>query len=78
MDEFSHPNKWVQQSPQLLQNLEKIDQFPNNVKGSQEAMEIGWKALPQGVFKLNWDAAVDKAQCKVSIGAIVWDWEVQC
>lgn len=37
-----------------------------------------WEAPPRCQFKLNWDAALDKVQCKVGIGAILRDWGGHC
>ncbi|XP_040991018.1 uncharacterized protein LOC121238256 [Juglans microcarpa x Juglans regia] len=34
-----------------------------------------FQQAPQGVYKLNWDASVDKLHCKVGVGAIIRDWE---
>ncbi|XP_042980081.1 uncharacterized protein LOC122310263 [Carya illinoinensis] len=33
-----------------------------------------WSAPPLHVFKANWDASVDKVQCKVGIGVVIRDW----
>ncbi|XP_042939447.1 uncharacterized protein LOC122274476 [Carya illinoinensis] len=36
---------------------------------------LNWEAPPQGKLKVNWDAGLDKTNCKVGVRAVVRDWE---
>ncbi|XP_041016183.1 uncharacterized protein LOC121258706 [Juglans microcarpa x Juglans regia] len=36
-----------------------------------------WTALPPQVFKANWDASVDRANCRIGVRVIIRDWHGQ-
>ncbi|XP_042958097.1 uncharacterized protein LOC122293634 [Carya illinoinensis] len=69
-------------SPQLIvrQAYQKIDDL--NALLSQQTINptiipqtIQWTAPPLDVYKINWDSAVDKLNCKVGVGTLIRDWE---
>ncbi|GLT53802.1 hypothetical protein SLA2020_270480 [Shorea laevis] len=52
-----------------------------NMKGDNQEVPLHnpivphWKAPPDGVYKINWDAAIDKSRRIMGVGVIVRDGE---
>ncbi|XP_042958135.1 uncharacterized protein LOC122293694 [Carya illinoinensis] len=71
---FSSPQLIVRQANQKIEDLNALfsqqTTNPTNIPQS-----IQWSAPPVNVYKINWDSAVDKVNCKVGVGTIIRDWK---
>ncbi|KAG6627185.1 hypothetical protein CIPAW_15G109000 [Carya illinoinensis] len=71
---LSHPSSINQSVKLLMDDLHQAHQ-PVRQCSSPSSVLLAWEAPPQGKLKINWDAGLDKASCKVGVGAVVRNWE---
>ncbi|XP_042980196.1 uncharacterized protein LOC122310366 [Carya illinoinensis] len=72
---FSTPQFIVRKATQKLEDL--IALFSQQTSNSTTTIPqtIQWSAPPADVYKVNWDSAVAKVNCKVGVGTIIQNWE---
>lgn len=71
---FIHPKSVIQAVKLFIEDIHQTQQLAHKCSiGSNDHSQ--WEALPRGKLKLNYDATIDKTNCKVGVGAIVRDWE---
>ncbi|XP_042988653.1 uncharacterized protein LOC122316184 [Carya illinoinensis] len=64
----------MRQAAQKIENLAVLSsQQTTNPTTTTQTLQ--WNAPPANVYKVNWDSAVDKVNCKVGVGTIIRDWE---
>jgi hypothetical protein len=71
---FEHPNfpvKQAQQEVELLKTL--LDEERKKHGQSDNPSSSTWKAPPQGWYKANWDAGIDRKKGRVGLGVIIRD-----
>ncbi|XP_042972882.1 uncharacterized protein LOC122304682 [Carya illinoinensis] len=69
-DTFQHPSKVSQLVAYLMDELQLLPQ-QGKTQSHPNLGQTRWEAPPQGKFKLNWDASISKATCKVGVGAVI-------
>lgn len=72
--EFKCPNSVALAAKDTLDELRLISTATSNQTSLNQALTTTWSPPPTNFYKLNWDAAVDKAQCKIGIDLIIRDW----
>ncbi|XP_042987158.1 uncharacterized protein LOC122315356 [Carya illinoinensis] len=70
--EFKHPSSVVSQASIAMLELEANRNIRENTQQGEQ-IQVKWSPPPKNMFKMNWDAAVDKTKCRVGIGVIVRD-----
>ncbi|XP_042962439.1 uncharacterized protein LOC122296704 [Carya illinoinensis] len=65
----------VRQATQKLEDLTALFSQQTTNPTTTIPQTIQWSAPPADVYKVNWDFAVDKVNCKVGVETIIWDWE---
>ncbi|XP_042974764.1 uncharacterized protein LOC122306402 [Carya illinoinensis] len=73
-DKFSHPNSIIQGVKTLIKEIHQSQQ-PAQEASTNSNDDSQWEAPPQRKMKLNWDARLDKLNCKVGVRAVIRDWE---
>ncbi|KAF5447347.1 hypothetical protein F2P56_032905 [Juglans regia] len=69
--EFKSPNSLAKLVISDLRDMRNM-QMKNSTRDQRlHNQNVNWSPPPLHVWKINWDAAVDKAKCKVGIGIIV-------
>jgi hypothetical protein len=71
---FLHPNSIIEQTRQeivLLKTLTEGEKKQSTLVGDPPSSS--WKAPPQGWYKANWDAGVDKKHGRVGLGVVIRD-----
>lgn len=76
-EKFEDPSKLVQTAQQLVSYFKSANERNYAVVELERPHVSNWTPLPLNVFKVNWDAAVDRVRCKVGIGVVVNNWEGQ-
>lgn len=71
---FMDPNALLQVVNQQSMDFKAANQKVDEGIVVESHIESQWRAPPLHVFKANWDAIVDKVNCKVGVGVIVRDW----
>lgn len=71
---FMHPNSLIQQVKVFIKELNQV-QHVTKTSTTDLGVFSQWEAPPHGNLKLNWDATLDKTNCKVGVGAVIRDWE---
>ncbi|XP_042990668.1 uncharacterized protein LOC122317666 [Carya illinoinensis] len=71
---LSHPSSINQSVKLLITDLDQAHQ-PARQCSPPSSVLLAWEAPPQEKLKTNWDAGLDKASCKVGVGAVVRNWE---
>jgi ribonuclease HI len=72
---FIHPNilvKQAQQEVELLKSLRDEDK-KHRSDSPGNPLRSAWQAPPQGWYKANWDASVDRKKGRVGLGVIIRD-----
>ncbi|KAF5443004.1 hypothetical protein F2P56_035601 [Juglans regia] len=69
-----HPNSLIQQAKVFIEELSQL-QHVTKTPSPDLGRSSQWEAPSRGQLKLNWDAALDKNNCKVGVGAIIRDRE---
>jgi hypothetical protein len=72
--EFIHPNRVVHEAANMLQTLTTIMVGGNDglSTGYREDLET-WEKPPFGLYKVNWDVAIDKNMQCMGFGAVIRD-----
>lgn len=74
--EFLHPNQLVKRAKEVVEDFNVAEQNNNNTEQQQQGTNISrWLAPPCDVYKINWDAAIDKLRKLMGVGVIVRDHE---
>ncbi|KAF5458866.1 hypothetical protein F2P56_022864 [Juglans regia] len=71
--EFRSPNSVAKLAKEILYELNSTT-LNESVQQLSIQNRPNWSPPPENTFKLNWDAAVDRIQCKIGIGLIIRDW----
>ncbi|KAF5458547.1 hypothetical protein F2P56_022570, partial [Juglans regia] len=71
---FKHPKSLIQQAKVFIEELSQL-QYATKTPSTEQGRSSQWEAPPCGQLKLNWDAALEKNNCKVGVGAIIRVWE---
>ncbi|XP_042974637.1 uncharacterized protein LOC122306269 [Carya illinoinensis] len=74
---FEAPETVVKTATQIALEYKEA----NSIQGSKikpaASSAQSWSTPPLHVFKANWDASIDKMQCRVGVGVVVRDWNGQ-
>lgn len=71
---FSHPNVLIQEAVSSLNEYREANTMEAMVVLNREpVIPIKWQAPPPGVYKVNWDVAIDSTNRRMGIGIIVRD-----
>ncbi|KAF5474944.1 hypothetical protein F2P56_006796 [Juglans regia] len=73
--EFISPNSLLKQATQKLKELRLLHHKSPGIPSTDSTTLVQWEASSNSYYKINWDSAVDKQQCKIGIGTIIRDWE---
>ncbi|XP_042964722.1 uncharacterized protein LOC122298944 [Carya illinoinensis] len=72
---FWEPGKVVDAASQVVTDYSVANNKDVAVQVSSRQSVSNWRAPPLNVFKVNWDAAVDKSKCKIGAGIVIRNWE---
>ncbi|KAF5475450.1 hypothetical protein F2P56_007254, partial [Juglans regia] len=72
--EFRCPNSMVKLAKETLNELNSSPINESVQQTSVQHRNSSWTPPPENIYKINWDAAVDRSQCKIGIGIIIRDW----
>lgn len=72
---FTPHQQLVNQSTQLLIGFRYGSQVVPKKAGSNSMIVDKWTTPPINYYKINWDAAIDKIQCKVGIRVVIRNWD---
>jgi hypothetical protein len=73
---FTHPSQLLYEAAQFLKEFLKA-----NAREAQALTHTGthapeiWKTPPDGMYKINWDVAIDSKNRRMGIGIIARDFE---
>lgn len=70
--ELSQPKCVIKQASNALVGLESIRNSRVKLKPGQQ-IEEKWSAPPENTYKFNWDAVVNKVNCRIRLWVIVTD-----
>ncbi|KAF5460015.1 hypothetical protein F2P56_019915 [Juglans regia] len=68
---FLHPNEVIRQASEALIEMETC-RITRSTQPKEDQKER-WSPPPEGLFKMNWDASVDKDRGRIGIGVIIRD-----
>ncbi|KAF5481155.1 hypothetical protein F2P56_001831 [Juglans regia] len=74
--DFSHPDSLINKAREEIQIFKHSQERQHKKSDANEESCCLWKKKKkphEGIYKLNWDATIDRAAGKISIGAIIWD-----
>jgi ribonuclease HI len=75
---FSPPEKVIREATISLEEFKTANHDEQDlVQRQQRACSDVWKKPPQGVVKVNWDAAINKKEGYTGCGIIICDYEGQ-
>ncbi|KAF5476840.1 hypothetical protein F2P56_003534 [Juglans regia] len=75
-EKFTNPNLIVQTAMQKVSDFQVANQ--KQVAEGVTAFQVSqWTAPPPQVFKANWNASVDRVNCRIGVGVIIRDWHGQ-
>lgn len=73
-DEFAHPNRIILEVENLTEEFTRLfDTAQTRMANNIPSPEIPWMQPPLVRWKINWDFAIDKAQCRTGMGMVVRD-----
>jgi ribonuclease HI len=71
---FEHPDFLVKQAHQEMEVLRNLmDEERRKKEPPDDPPNSTWKAPPQGWYKANWDAGIDRKKGRVGLGVIIRD-----
>ncbi|XP_042944781.1 uncharacterized protein LOC122278662 [Carya illinoinensis] len=71
---YDAPETVVSTATKLVLNYKEANRIQVSRDKPVAPSVRSWSAPPLHAFKANWDASVDKVQCKVGIGVVIRDW----
>ncbi|KAF5447435.1 hypothetical protein F2P56_032989 [Juglans regia] len=70
--EFSHPSSSLKQAHGELGEMEALKNSRTRLQTVEQIKEK-WTPPPLSSYKINWDAVVDKTNCRIGLGVVVRD-----
>ncbi|XP_042944551.1 uncharacterized protein LOC122278428 [Carya illinoinensis] len=76
--EFRHPNSIIHKAQDDLTCYKMVKHNPLNGRVAKPTRRLqSWTTPPEGLYKLNWDVAINQPLNQIGIGAIIRDYNGQ-
>jgi isoaspartyl peptidase/L-asparaginase-like protein (Ntn-hydrolase superfamily) len=73
---FAHPNVLVQKTHSAMDDFDDANRRDGlEQEHATEREKANWKAPPSGMYKANWDAALNPKSERIGIGIVIRDKE---
>lgn len=70
---LTHPNMIVKWAKEGLQAFKRAQDYLTSLRPNTLQMAWSWEKSPEGTYKVNWDAVIDKSKGKIGIRVIIRD-----